>query len=154
MSVIITIAKPIIKDHLEKELAVAGFNTTIIWAYDNSWFNVVYSNDTTGVTAIYNAHTGLPYPSELRQATAIPNAGKVSELKGISISQAKTWIVRKLHGNDTETSLDTMIDSAVTVADLRPILKNIIATSYKRTETDKIILALLISLADQIMPNR
>jgi hypothetical protein len=104
--------------------------------------------------ALSPAITIMEAESISRKVAAKPNAGKVSELKGISISQAKTWLVRKLHGSDTEATIDASIDAATTVADLKPILKNIIATSYKRTETDKTILALLISIADQIMPDR
>lgn len=151
MSVTITIQKTVILNHLISEISAVYGEVDFI---SPSTIVVPNTNDISGVNAIYNSHTGLPYPYELRKLSAKLNAGKVSELKGISISQAKTWIARKLHGSDTETALDATIDAAVTVADLRPILKNVIATSYKRTETDKIILALLISIADQVMPDR
>ena len=103
----------------------------------------------------YQTYLTICAPLVAKMNAAKPNAGKVSELKGgITVNQSKTWLERKIHGNDTETSLDASVDVAVTVVDLKPIIKNIISILYKRTETDKAILALLISIADMVMPDR
>lgn len=144
---------------LSKELIAAGISTQgncnssgIVWDDNNN--EIQTRPDVASIVAAHDPIDHVAISIAARVANAKQNAGKVSELKGISISQANTWITRKLHGSDTETSLDAAIDAAITVADLKMILKNVIATSYKRTETDKIILALLISIADQIMPDR
>ena len=53
MTVRITIGKTIILQHLLQELNAAGY-MQVSWFY-NVWFEVEDSNDTIGVTAVYNA---------------------------------------------------------------------------------------------------
>ena len=132
-------------------IAHSGSNMDgVVWDAGNS--EIQARPDVAAVIATY---VYQPTPLDVRLAAAKPNAGKVSELKGgITVNQAKTWLVRKVHGSDTQTALNASIDAAVADASLKVILKDIVATSYNRTETEKAILALLISIADTVMPDR
>lgn len=122
---------------------------------DGNGANAATKFSRTLTPAEWQMYLFISNPTAVRQLAAKLNAGKVSELKGgVSISQARTWLTRKVHGSDTEASLIASVDAATTVADLKTIIKKIITASYERTETDKIILALLLSIADEIMPDR
>lgn len=155
MPVKITLSKPINKQKLINELSAAGF-TRFSYVPDN-FFSVDDSDDEIGVMAIYNAHDPNPTPAErasiARKKAAKENAGKAVELKNVSANQAVNDYERRIHGGITEAALNSKID-AVASEELKPVLKSISKMLYAQTKSNKILLRLLLGVADEVMPDR
>jgi len=98
----------------------------------------------------------LPLTDEEKniKAAAITNTRDVVAINRLTIQQAKTWLKNKVHAGVTEESLYTLLTSATTIAAMKPILTKIIRAQYAQTEADEQLLAALISIWDQTMPDR
>ncbi len=111
MSVRVVIQKPIIRSHLFTELATAGY--FVITAYLNEWFQVEDSNDTAGVQAVYNAHTGLPYPWEARCGAARIAAKNIPNWATWTQADWSTWFNANISS--------TQINAETTLADAKVV---------------------------------
>jgi len=81
------------------------------------------------------------------------NIRKVVAINKLSFQQSRAWLRTKVHAGVTESSLNTLLTNAGSVADLKPILTKIIHTQYAQTEADEEMLAILAALRDLVIPN-
>jgi len=137
MPVIITITKTIIVSHLVQEMVTAGYTQ---FTYDPiaNTFTVNNSSDTAGVTAVYTAHTGLPYPSELRQIAAMPAIAAITNWSTWQQSDWTTWY----NANISLTQINAL---SVIPADVKALL-------IKQSAVIQGLAQVLLALRDYLFP--
>jgi hypothetical protein len=136
MTVRINISKTIIANHLLCELGYAGYQNVTL-ASDNSWVQVDGS-DTAGVTAIYNAHTGLPYASELRALGARAIAKAIPSWASWAQSDFTTWFNANISA--------TQINAEATLADAKVV-------QIKQSNAIQALGQMLIEIRDTLWPD-
>lgn len=100
------------------------------------------------------AETAEEAAIELRRISAKENAGKAIELKRVSANQVVNDYERRVHNGMTEAVLNSQIDAATNVNELKPVLRSIVKMLYAQTKTGKTSLRLLLGVADEVMPDR
>ena len=112
MGVTIEIQKTVILDHLMSEIALVYGRVDFI---PPSTLFVQNTNNTNGVTAIYNAHTGFPYPAEIRLANSRATAKAIPNWVSWSQADWITWY----NANISPTQINAVTNIATAIVVLR-----------------------------------
>lgn len=135
MTVYIVIDKPINPYNLVIELGKAGFKEFVL---NKEYLEVWNTNDFSAVKTVYDAHTGLPYPSELRLIEAKSIAKAIPNWAVWTISDLQTWF-------DANIS-STQINAELSLADAKIV-------QVKQSSAILSLGKLIIALRDQIWPD-
>jgi hypothetical protein len=132
MTVIITIAKPIKYNLLSREFAAVGFLQVSYYPGETSserYVRVEDTNDTDGVTAVYDAHDAARLtPEEAATKAAITDYGNLTAwAKTGTAVAAETYINGQIWNGQTQAQVDAWIDANITGATVAALRTQVIA---------------------------